>query len=306
MTRFSRFLMLVMVLLLFAPAVQAVPGNLVLSVPDWDITGIAGYPNWCAPTAGGNLMGYWEDVNGRTGLTDRQAEPNGPGHANNPGTYKQGLYRDGQIEMGYHMGTQGWANPNLQFPPNTSFGTNTAAIAPGLKAYAKDAYVDPGAAGIQKVAYDITTGIDSKPATAVMWQTYTGEIDASRPALCSFDKWVNTGSLLNPPTWTLDTFPNQTLERYAWDLNTDPHCVVGVGYVDQTAGFQGDGIDEWFICQDGWSTTGQYVAVPVDTMWQQNVYVFSVTEAPTGVIPEPGTAYLVLTGVVVILRRRWR
>lgn len=62
-------------------ALGQLPGNLVLQVPDWNQPGnhgAGGYPNWCSPTAGGNLMGYWEDVMGKTGLTDRQAFPAGP------------------------------------------------------------------------------------------------------------------------------------------------------------------------------------------------------------------------------------
>jgi hypothetical protein len=65
--------------------------NLILNVPDWnqpddgywDNEGIyhqytdkngnqvLGYPAWCSPTAGANIMGYWEDVKGCTGLADR-------------------------------------------------------------------------------------------------------------------------------------------------------------------------------------------------------------------------------------------
>ena len=55
--------------------------SLILSVRDWDqpsAYGVGGYPNWCGPSAGRNLMGYWEDVMGKTGLTDRQAFPAGP------------------------------------------------------------------------------------------------------------------------------------------------------------------------------------------------------------------------------------
>jgi len=120
---------------------QPLPGNLILNVPVWNQPGnygVAGYANWCSPTAGGNVMGYWEDVMGCVGLADRQVMPNGPAYANNANTFQQGLFNDGQGEMGYFMGTQGWGPPpNTQFPPNTAFGTALANIGPGLVGYAK-------------------------------------------------------------------------------------------------------------------------------------------------------------------------
>jgi len=283
---------------------QPLPGNLILNVPDWNQPsnyGVAGYANWCSPTAGGNVMGYWEDVMGCVGLTDRQVMPNGPAYANKPNTYQQGLSNDGQVEMGFYMGTQGWVNPNAQFPPNTAFGTALGMIGPGLKAYALASWVDP-TSGIVKVAYPATTtGKDVKPSTPLMWQRYTNEINAGRPVLCSFDKWVDPQQFLG--NVTIIGFPSQQLEKYPWDLDTDPHTVVGVGYIDITPGFQNNGQDEWFVCQDGWpgpgggfGGTGQYVVVPRDTMWQQNDYVFNV--------PEPVTVLLLLVGAGVLRRRR--
>jgi len=99
-------------------------------------------------------------------------------------------------------------------------------------------------------------------------------------------------------TDTIDGFPGQTIEKRPWDQNTSEHTVVGVGYIDVTPGFQNNGVDEWFVCQDGWSTTGQYVAVPLDTMWLQNDYVTDV--------PEPATMALVAIGAIALIRRRTR
>ena len=288
-------------------ALGQLPGNLILNVPDWNQPGnygVGGYPSWCSPTAGGNLMGYWEDVMGCVGLTDRQVMPAGPGYAGNANTWQQGLFNDGQIEMGWHMGTDGWVNPLTQWPPGAG-GTPLIQIGPGMLNYATGAWVDPGLTAIAKVAYPNTQiGIDVLPANPVMWANYTAEIDAGRPALVSFDKWVNPQVFLG--NVTVQNFPMQQIETYqTWDLTTDPHTVVGVGYIDLNPGFQNNGQDEWFICQDGWpgpggggGGTGQYVRVPVDTFWQQNDYVFNV--------PEPASAVVVLVGWMALLRRRRR
>jgi len=311
MSAFRRILLpgVLFALLLFAGGAAGLPGNLILQVPDWNQPanyGIAGYIGWCAPTAGGNVAGYWEDVKGAVGLSDRQVMPGGPPYANNPGTYRQGLFNDGQIEMGYYMGTNGWGPPpNTQFPPNTFAGTPLPNIGPGFQSYAQAAWNDPGS-GIVKVAYPNTAiGLDMGPATGVMWANYTAEIDAGRPAMVSFSTWVNPMQFQG--FVSIDGFPIYAIETYAWG-STDPHTVVGVGYIDLTPGFQNDGMDEWFVCQDGWpgpggglGGTGPYVRVPVSAQWLQNDYVYAV--------PEPALSSYAALGAavwIVYARRRKR
>ncbi len=308
----------VVLLLAAAPVSAQMPGNLILQVPDWNQPlpyGVGGYPGWCSPTAGANLMGYWEDVMGCVGLTDRQAFNASPAYPNTAGTWQQGLYHDGTIEMGWHMNTGSWQNqgPPPNFPPNAG-STARAKIGPGLLSYATSAWTDdsygpnPGT-GIVKVAYPNTSWfmhdismIGTQITLQQMWTTYCGEIDVARPVEVTFDKWVNP--LVFNGTMTITGFPNVTAEMYPWDVNTDPHSVVGVGYIDISPAFMGSGMgDEWFVCQDGWpgpgaggGGTGRYVAVPLDSMWMQNDYITDV--------PEPATLLLVLGGLAMLRRRR--
>ena len=86
----------------------------------------------------------------------------------------------------------------------------------------------------------------------------------ARPAELSFLHWVDTTV---PPGQIAIAGFGTFAETYPWDMGTDPHSVVGVGYIDPTPGAMIG--DELFVCQDGWGTTGQLVAVPLDSMWLQ-------------------------------------
>jgi len=300
-------------LLVFACGAAGWADNVVLNVPDWNQPDnyadgvklfVGDYPNWCAPTAGADVMGYWEDVQGHVGLTDRKNfytdVPNSPAYPATAGTWQQGLWHDGTIELGWHMDTGSWQSGPKPFPPKAGF-TPTNLIAPGVMSFASSAYVD--ATGITKVAHAnavVNTENAGQPAVnlASMWPNYTAEIDAGRPVICSFLDWVNWQNLTGTQNLNIGG-QVVTVEFYPWAGNVGDHSVAGVGYIDATpAVYNGD---EFFIAQDTWSTTGQYVAVPVDNMWFQNDYVDFVTGNP---IPEPGSALWLLLGALGLARNR--
>jgi len=237
--------------------------DLITGVPDWNQPGnysVAGYPAWCAPTSGANIMGYWEDRLGLTGLADRQISPNTPAYPNNGNTWMQGLWHDGTIEMGWYMDTGSWRANNGPFPPNnggTLIGTN---IGPGAVAYAQATWTDPG--GLNKVAFANASTTKDTTANQAMWNKYMGEINSGKPVLCTFSTWADT----QQGTTTVN---GQTVHLYSVG-NGGYHTVAGVGYIDPTpAQFNGD---ERIIAQDNWPTTPQYVAVQT-TSWHQNDYV---------------------------------
>ena len=259
-------------------------------------------PQWCSPTAAADLMGYWDDVKGANGLTDGAPATSFPNPPNgNPDHYKQSLWHDGTIEIGWFMNTGGWQQQGP--PPNwpAGFGgTLNAWIGPGAVAYAMGSWNDPDGSTVK-------TGFPNASSTTVtnfqiggVWQGMTlpqwtavmNEIDSDKPALMSFFQWVDTS--VAPAIITVD---GQSVEQYGFDaFGSEPHTVCLVGYQDPTPlAYNGD---ELIIAQDNWSTTGQYVAVtPIPFQWRQTDYID---------IPEPFTLALLGVGSLVLVRRRRR
>ena len=283
--------------------------NAILNVPDWNQPSaypapvpVGGYGNWCSPTAAANALGYWEDVMGKTKLTDQQAFALSPAYPATAGTWQQGLFNDGSVEMGWHMNTGGWQSVPQPFPPGV--GTTPAAnIGPGIFTYASTGWVD-GGTGIVKQAYPnivVTTEskLDQPPAQlATMWPKYTAEIDAGRPVVSTFLHWV-TIPFFNTVQINVGGQPI-TVEQYLFNPATEEHTVTGVGYLDQTPGvFHGDGT-EYFIVHDNWGTTGTWVAVAVDVNWFQNDYIDFTSE----VVPEPAGLGLIGLALLAVRRRR--
>ncbi len=289
--KLSCFVFVIVIVIALTISSAAFADKVITGVPDWNqpdsyASSTAGmsagdYPDWCSPTSGASLMGYWEDVKGFTGLADGMVFSASPTYPANNGTWQQGKWHDGTIEMGWYMDTGKWQSMSRPFPPGVG-ATTTSDIGPGVVAYASDA------------GYTATTSFDvwdgTMPSVAAMWSNYLVNIDSDLPVLCSFEPWVGTliGSVI---------VDGQSVDKYNFaDTGTLGHTVVGVGYIDpDPSALHGD---EFFITQDNWGTTVQYVAVPVNNLnWRQNDYVS---------IPEPFTLVLLTAGIPLLIKRKRR
>ena len=263
------------------------------------------YDNYCTPTAAANLFGWWEDAKGFVGITDRQAFPNTPAYPNNvnPPTWQQGLWHDGNIELGWQLDTND-VDPMKYGLPDGHLGTWLSDIAPGLSAYGNAAWVDP-TSGIQKVGSPTyTTNAwsvnQANLGNSTPWTDFVAAINNGRPTLIDFDIWFPVNPRSDPNYPEVDMF-------YDWGMpdETMGHTVTGVGYLD-VDGNPNTAIDYWWIVHDNWSSTAATIALPYWNpadggpayMWQQNDHVT--------IVPEPGTVVLALVGAagLGILRRR--
>ena len=180
--------------------------------PTWNPNNFDPYDNFCTPTAAANLFGWWEDVKGFTGLTDRQAYPNTPAYPNNanPPTWQQGLWHDGNIELGWYLDTNDVDLAKYVMPPDGHLGTWLTDIAPGLSAYGGGAWVDPSS-GIQKIGSpNYTTNAWSvNPANlgySTPWTDFVAAINNGRPTLIDFDIWFPVNPRYDPSYPEVDMF----------------------------------------------------------------------------------------------------
>ncbi|NQU76902.1 MAG: PEP-CTERM sorting domain-containing protein [Planctomycetes bacterium] len=274
--------------------------------------GPAGVTNWCTPTAGANVMGWWEDTQGQNGIGDGVAFPGVIAYPNNDTDagaadglpdYLQNQWNDGIIEMGWHMDTQAWRT-NIQHG-GTLFGAGVMDCPGGITTYLNN-YSN---AQWTVWNYDVFNGGNS----ALAWNDYlTGGLmptlppipappinglQIGQPVMVTLDVWVDPNNQ--------NMFDDGQIQWYDWSTSSsDAHTVTGVGYAinwDPDAGgplLAGN----WMIAHDGWGTTGVNVAVPWDdfftNIWWANTHV--------DLVPEPASVGLLVLGAIGLIRRRRR
>ncbi|MBN2580078.1 MAG: PEP-CTERM sorting domain-containing protein [Pirellulales bacterium] len=331
MIRFSLLLGIGCIVSLAAPAFAVGP-TWINGVPDWNQPSTygdfvqpldpppqaGGVANWCTPTAGANVMGYYEDVMGQVGVGDGLVAPNAAAYPNNDTDagssdllpdYQQNQWRDGMIEMGYFMDTQGWLSNVAHF--GTSFGAGVADCPNGISSYLNTYAANPNQWTVWN--YDIFNGGNA----GLSWSDYlTGGLAPTLPVLATVPQ---NGVMLDEPVLvTLDTWvdiynPNKyvdenNIEWYDWSSNEGGgHTVTGIGYATDYDPDDGGPLPSgnWMLAHDGWGTTGPIVAVPWDTyfensLWWGNTHV--------ELVPEPGTwillTFAALAGILFFRRKK--
>lgn len=246
---------------------------------------------WCTPTAATNVMGWFEDTQGRVfaGLSDgikyRNAPPNNrvvpypnqdtnllnPGVADGKQDYDQNQWMDGVVEMGFHMNTQGWAGGALQA------GTLTAAAPIGILSYTQS-FLPATRWGSWNVQ-NLNAGAS--------WNDFlTGGLKQNGaklgdPVLVHWDKWINTAAAhaAGQPC------SKGGIDFYDWSWPTSGalgHTTTGVGFwigdPDGAAGPMPN--TNWAIVHDNWPSTnpnGGLVAVPWSYVDSNNNLIYNWT-----------------------------
>ncbi len=245
-------------------------GTLIVDVPDTNQPPTSGAPNYCAPMAMVNILGYWDVVMGDANAYNLTAFLQ-PANLNTVADYV-GWFMDTN-----NAGSSARGNP----PPNPAHaGTYNLDIQPGAVDFVRwDAahlflVPPPPAPALPagKLGYDWTVTYDN----AAGFNLYKAEIDAGRPLVVSFDYWnpvstgINvtdpeTGATINVFAWgdptTSSTYPNPD---ETWSYGDIGHAVTGVGYIlnwdPDVAGPLTPA--NYVIVHDNWSTTPENVAIP--------------------------------------------
>jgi len=264
-------------------------------------------PNWCTPTAGANIILYW-DAGGYAGVAGNPALPG-----------KAVAY-----ELGWFMDTNDWAVADDGHPGTFLLDPNASGFdaVNGIRNFARwDAantmfgigqLTPPGPRPPGKVGY--SWGVNLVLANG--YANAMAEINAGRPLLTSFQHWgiMNSGLFVNIggtnyPVYDFAANPGQVggVDEYGtpWGQNFElGHTVTTVGYSSNFI-LQGQNVN-LLIVHDGVPTMGQGFVTPVDLaivfrghLWNGNINIDPV--------PEPSSLGMILAGgfsLAAALRRR--
>jgi hypothetical protein len=264
-------------------------------------------PNWCTPTAGANIILYW-DAGGYAGVAGNPAIPG-----------KAVAY-----ELGWFMDTNDWAVADdghagtfLSDPNASGFDAvngirNFARWDANNTKFGVGQLAPPGPRPAGKVGY----GWGVSLILANGYANAVAEINAGRPLLTSFQHWgiVNTGQFaniggINYPVYDFGANPGQIggIDEYGNPWNQDfglGHTVTTVGYFSNFI-LQGQNVN-LLIVHDGVPAMGQGVVTPVDLaiVFRGNLWNGNINIDP---VPEPNTLGVILVGGIALaaaLRRR--
>ena len=260
-------------------------GTLIENVPDTSWTA-ANPPNYCAPLAMVNILGYWDEV---IGLANAQnvtaflqpsnltAVANYVGYfmdTNNAQAAKPVNLRGNGVDG--HFGTYakditpGGTMDYVRWDALNLFNTPLPPVGPPLPA--------------GKLGY-VWSGTDDYccPGPAVGFPFIKTEIDADRPLVVCYTHWnlnfttnvtdPQSGEVISAYDWGWWS-PNSTYPPEQWNYGFEGeycigHAVTCVGYIlnwdpDGSGGLPSS---NWTIVHDTWATTPENVAVPWPGPW---------------------------------------
>jgi hypothetical protein len=245
-------------------------GKLIANVPDTSWSGATNPPNYCAPLAMVNILGYWDEVMGLPNAQNVTAWLQ-PSNLNTVAN-----------DVGYFMDTNnaGSARRGNQAPPDGHAGTyakDILMLMGGSMDYVLwDAFNplgNPTPAPAGKVSH-AWTGVDDYVTGFPFIQT---EIDNGRPLVVCYKHWnLNFGTNVTDPQsgktisvydWGVQS-SNSTYPPEQWNEGYGEYCighaVTCVGYIlnwdpDGSGGLPSG---NWTIVHDTWATTPENIAVP--------------------------------------------
>ena len=254
-------------------------GTLIENVPDTSWPSTNGTPNFCAPLAMVNILGYWDEVIGLANAQNVTAWLQ-PSNLNKVADY-----------VGYFMDTNNIAPAARGNGADGHAGTYSKDIlmlTAGSMDYVlwnatNPFFTPPPALPAGKVSH-VWTGVDDY-CTDVSPQGFPfikTEIDAGRPLVVSYSHWnlnfgknvtdPQTGEVISVYDWGIPS-SNSTYPPEQWnELYGDGcigHAVTCVGYI---LNWDPDGSGSlpsgnWTIVHDTWATTPENVAVPWPGSW---------------------------------------
>ena len=244
-------------------------GVLIANVPDTSVPPTSGGPNFCAPIAMVNILGYWDEVKGLASAKNVTAWQQ-PSNLNTVADY-----------VGWFMDTNNPHNPARGNGVDGHFGTYAKDITPGNLDYvlwdAGHPFGCPLPVPPGKLSH-VWTGIDDYITTTnIGFPFIKTEIDAGQPLVVCYLWWSlifgtnvtdpQSGKVISVYTWGSPSNhsnppdPAENWTEYTTGESCIGHAVTCVGYILNWNPLGGGALN-WTIVHDTWATTPVNIAVP--------------------------------------------